>query len=86
MPTQGDTFDTGSQVEANGLYVCAPCGYKKRLETGEIFPECDSCTRKNEEEVDEDDRMPPSGIWEFVSDAAEDPEEADSEDEKEEDE
>ena len=66
MPTQGDTFDTGAQVEANGVYVCAPCGYKKKLETGEIFPECDSCTRKNEEEVDEDDRMPPSGIWEFV--------------------
>lgn len=61
--TPGDTFETGTKVHAAGTYVCAPCGYTKELEHGEIFPECDSCMRKADE--DPDDVAAPSGIWEY---------------------
>lgn len=62
----GDTFETGADVKAAGVYVCAPCGFKKELEEGEKFPECDSCLRDKEEDPDE--VASPSGIWEYKGD------------------
>ncbi len=60
----GETFDTGTPVHAGGVYVCSPCGYKKQLESGDTFPECDSCIEKKETE--EEEGPAPSGIWEYV--------------------
>ena len=69
----GDTFDTGTEVKAHGHYVCAPCGYKKVLERGETFPECDSCMQNaSSEEDDEEERGSATGIWEYVGEGEED--------------
>lgn len=65
----GETFDTGTPVNKGGVYVCSPCGYKKHLEAGGTFPECDSCVK--DDNVDPDEQGAPSGIWEYVSDEAE---------------
>lgn len=61
----GETFDTGTPVQAGGVYVCSPCGYKKQLEAGDTFPECDSCMKK-EGSDEEEEGLAPSGIWEYV--------------------
>ena len=66
----GETFDTGTPVHAAGVYVCAPCGYTKRLEQGDTFPECDSCIKKSENDDDEEGPAP-SGIWEYVGEEEE---------------
>ena len=69
----GETFDTGTEVPASGTYVCAPCGYTKRLEQGGQFPECDSCMGGTVGgERDEDDAPTPSGIWEYRGGEGED--------------
>ncbi|MDO8581961.1 MAG: hypothetical protein Q7S16_03725 [bacterium] len=61
----GETFDTGTSVHAGGVYVCSPCGYKKKLEPGDTFPECDSCMKKSGSD-EEEEGPAPSGIWEYV--------------------
>lgn len=32
-------------MQINGLYVCVPCGYKKRYSVGEVFGPCTGCMR-----------------------------------------
>lgn len=46
------SFKVGSAIKESGNYVCIPCGYKKFLQKGEVFPECFSCVKKVKYEND----------------------------------
>jgi hypothetical protein len=46
-------YKIGEIVRVSGLYVCVPCGYKKRLNAGDTFPSCVNCMQKQKEEQDE---------------------------------
>lgn len=52
---EGIVYKVGEKVRVSGLYVCVPCGYRKRLSAGDTFPSCTNCLRKQQEEVDEFD-------------------------------
>jgi hypothetical protein len=67
------TYEAGQDVEAGGTYVCAPCGYKKELNEGDKFPECDSCMSGEQEALPEDDRLEGTGTWELTKEEVEDP-------------
>lgn len=43
MEDEPKTFNKGDQVEADGEYICVPCGFKKKYQKGENFSECLSC-------------------------------------------
>jgi len=36
-------YKTGKKVVQEGTYVCIPCGYRRYLCIGDIFPKCDRC-------------------------------------------
>ena len=38
-------YKVGEEVVINGLYVCVPCGYKKKFVIGDTFPQCLDCMR-----------------------------------------
>ena len=38
-------YKVGQKVKINGLYVCVPCGYKKRYTVGDVFAPCTGCMR-----------------------------------------
>jgi len=42
---EGILYKVGEKVRISGLYVCVPCGYKKKLEVGNTFPPCEGCMR-----------------------------------------
>lgn len=57
-----EPYHVGDAVPEEGTYVCVPCGYKKRLKTGEMFSECVSCLKDEGwhvagEDQDEEDAM-----------------------------
>ena len=40
---EGILYKLGEKVKIRGLYVCVPCGYKRRLKRGNVFPSCIGC-------------------------------------------
>lgn len=36
-------FSKGDRVQAEGDYVCVPCGYRRHYQVGQQFAECLSC-------------------------------------------
>ena len=38
-----EPYHVGDIAPKDGRYVCVPCGFQKRLQTGETFGECLSC-------------------------------------------
>lgn len=45
----GILYKIGQRVTISGLYVCVPCGYKRRLRVGDVFPACMGCMRVSRE-------------------------------------
>ena len=43
--TEGILYKVGDKVRINGLYVCVPCGYRRRFKVGDTFGECLGCMR-----------------------------------------
>lgn len=43
------TYNRGDQVPEENNYVCVPCGFRKHLKQGDVFPECTSCLSGTEE-------------------------------------
>ncbi len=43
MTDEPKTYNKGDIVEADGDYVCVPCGYNRHYRKGEQFSECISC-------------------------------------------
>lgn len=42
---EGILYKVGQKVKVAGLYVCVPCGNKKRFQEGDVFPQCLGCMR-----------------------------------------
>lgn len=66
--TPNATFNVGSRVPGDGAYVCVPCGYKKKLKKGEVFPECFACMKS--EKYDGDHYFKDLGLWELHNSSA----------------
>lgn len=60
----GDTFNIGSKVKKSGMYICAPCGDKKRFRENQEFPNCFSCLEGKV--YNEDVYIKDLGLWEFI--------------------
>ena len=43
MTDQPGPFSKGDAVPKEGEYVCVPCGFKRKYQSGEQFGECISC-------------------------------------------
>jgi hypothetical protein len=46
-------FKVGEAVQKAGIYICVPCGYKKKYKAGERFARCLSCMRGKQYEGDD---------------------------------
>lgn len=57
-------FETGCIVQEDGQYICAPCGDRKSLKKGDIFPRCYSCLAGQEYKGDR--FFKDMGVWEKV--------------------
>lgn len=57
-------YFVGEKVPEEGEYICAPCGYKVNLKSGEEFPECVSCLQ-SQKDVDMEE-VSDEGTWEKV--------------------
>jgi len=64
-------YKIGEMVRVAGLYVCVPCGYRKRLNAGDTFPSCLNCMRKQQEldEFDPDAFAENLETWELLEQA-----------------
>lgn len=57
-------FRVGSAVSKTTEYICVPCGYKRKLSKGDVFPKCDKCLEGKKFEGD--DYISGLGLWEEV--------------------
>lgn len=61
---RGDTFNIGEEVYVEGMYICVPCGYKRRYNRGEKFIRCFKCLKG---ELDEGKPfIKDLGLWEYL--------------------
>ena len=42
---EGILYKVGEKVKIRGVYVCVPCGYKRKFKIGDIFSSCLGCMR-----------------------------------------
>jgi len=63
----GVIFSVGTIVQKTAMYICVPCGSKKRLIKGGLFPRCLSCMKK--EKFNDDDFFKNLEQWEFVEES-----------------
>jgi len=61
---EGLIYKGGTRIRISGVYVCVPCGYRRRFNKGEIFPRCIKCMDKKQFQDEELDSNP--GIWELT--------------------
>ena len=59
-----NTFEIDSMAKQDGMYICVPCGYKKRFRQGDIFPRCFSCLKKKT--YNGDKYIKGLGLWELL--------------------
>jgi len=47
-------YKIGEKVQISGLYVCVPCGYKRKFAAGDVFAECMGCMKTSKPVSDEE--------------------------------
>jgi len=45
-------LEVGWRVKQDGMYVCVPCGYRRRFNEGDIFPSCFACLKNKKYDDD----------------------------------